>query len=347
MTDPRLESFYALPIPRSVADAIDEGLTNAEADDLVAAHLGRNQAYFGSIDKTLAGFVVLDDTNDDYLLADVRGGGQLWLQVHEDRSLALMYDDVAGWKAAEQAIRDALEEDEDADEDAVREGFLPSSERLGDRAVSTPKLLARYQWLVWALSQHRELRGESLTSTVSLVNDALARYLFADRAAAEVRFRDELPALADDPHLAVYWCLHANLWDEQEWLSALRNALGPVQVPLVQAFLQTDLSLVPDVDARRSLLAVVRAQQTEGLESVRHSLRALRLQSEHRWYDKASPVAKAVIEGDLAPGEAEQGLLGCAPSLGVDLVRAAIDRVRAVESSPATPPRTAAPSSRA
>ena len=57
--------FYGMDVSPAVAAAAHEHLTDNETEDLVDAHLGINYAYFGAIDKTLAGFVILDDEGDN------------------------------------------------------------------------------------------------------------------------------------------------------------------------------------------------------------------------------------------------------------------------------------------
>ncbi len=325
------QAFYGQPIPEAVASAIDEGLTANDETDLVAAHLAHNRAYFGIIDKTLSGFVVIGDQDDDYLLADVRGGGQIWQQYHEDRSITPVFDSIEEMQRARAAVREAREEDEDADENAILEGFAPRKPRHGDRIVSTSKLLERYQWLVWALSQPLDVHGQSVADIIRLINDANARYPFDGDQAAK-RFSRERKHLPDDPHLAIYWCLHARLWDETEWLEQLRDTLADVGVPLVQAFLNSDLEMVADIEARRALLRHIRALGTEGVESHRHNLRALELHSSHHWFGKTFPVATALVEGHLDAELVESTLAKCSPSTGVDFLRGALDRLRSTPS---------------
>src|SRR6185312_3638511 len=92
--------FYGMAVaPEVVRAAANERLTDRDIFDLVDAHLGINYGYFGAIDKTLSGFVVLDSTGDDFTLLDVRDGGQVWWQDHETRDLELRHDSLAAWLA--------------------------------------------------------------------------------------------------------------------------------------------------------------------------------------------------------------------------------------------------------
>ena len=106
--------FYGMDVPPQVAAAAREHLTDTASEDLVDAHLGINYAYFGAIDKTLSGFVVLDDEGDNYTLLDLRDGQQIWWQDHETREVVLKLDKLDDLAA----VRAALEVD-DADRQAI------------------------------------------------------------------------------------------------------------------------------------------------------------------------------------------------------------------------------------
>ena len=70
--------FYGMDVPEDVE--LREELTDRSVLDLVDAHLGINYSLHGAIDKTLAGFVVLDDEDDNYTLFDGRDTGQVFWQ---------------------------------------------------------------------------------------------------------------------------------------------------------------------------------------------------------------------------------------------------------------------------
>src|SRR5689334_20134868 len=91
--------FYGMDVSPGVAAAVQEHLTERDTDDLVDAHLKANFAYFGAIDKTLSGFVILDDEGDNYSLLDLRDGKQVWWQDHETRDLVLEYDELSEYVA--------------------------------------------------------------------------------------------------------------------------------------------------------------------------------------------------------------------------------------------------------
>src|SRR5687767_4066398 len=94
--------FYGMDVSPAVAAAADEHLTESDTEDLVDAHLGINYAYFGAIDKTLSGFVVLDDEGDNYTLIDLRDGNQIWWQDHETRELVLKFDRLEDYLAVRE-----------------------------------------------------------------------------------------------------------------------------------------------------------------------------------------------------------------------------------------------------
>src|SRR6187402_2956264 len=121
--------FYGLPVPQDLAAAATEHMIDTSVEDLVDAHLGINYSYFVAIDKTLSGFVITDDEGDNYTLVDLRDTGQTWWQDHETREIELR-----GAKTAQ-----------------------PSR-----KVVSTPDLLARYQWLVWQLARPMEQNGKPI-----------------------------------------------------------------------------------------------------------------------------------------------------------------------------------------
>ena len=102
--------FYGMDVPPDVAAAADEQLTESDHDDLVDAHLAINYAYFGALDKTLSGFVVLDDEGDNYTLFDARDGKQIWWQDHETREVSLRFAREEGrWKCVHIHVSNAAD----------------------------------------------------------------------------------------------------------------------------------------------------------------------------------------------------------------------------------------------
>ncbi len=256
--------FYGMAVSEEVAAAAREQLTDRAIDDLVDAHLAINQAYFGGIDKTLSGFVILDDEGDDYTLLDLRDGGQIWWQDHETREVSLQFDSLAD-----------------------RAAGRPATKPRHARRVTTPALLDRYQWLVWMLALPLLKDGEPMQSTDYLVRNAIGRfrYVFAQPEALDAAFTTELRELADDPHLAIYWLLHTTALVDHERRQRVLISVGASDHPLLRAFitrlgqlpLSGDLPIVPDFRARRSLAQSYGAFELTPEQTPAACLRALEL----------------------------------------------------------------------
>ena len=239
--------FYGMRVGPEIAALADEHLTDPTIEDLVDAHLAINRPYFGAIDKTLAGFVVLDSAGDDYTLFDLRDGGQVWWQDHETRALELRHDSLA---------------DHVGHRDAPAE--TPRLSPRGTRAVSTPALAARYQWLVWLFGRPIEHHGAAVQSADYLVRNGIGRlrHIWPRRDTLEAAFERELGELRGDPHLAIYWLLHATAFADAERRRRVVEAMGPViEVELPRAFVARlgelpaagELAVVPEFRARRAL----------------------------------------------------------------------------------------------
>lgn len=84
--------FYNFSVTKTMRKLSAETLTASHIQNLVEAHFSTNYSYFGSIDKTLSGFFVLNNDGDDCLLLDRRDSQQIFLQSHEDRQLSLRFD---------------------------------------------------------------------------------------------------------------------------------------------------------------------------------------------------------------------------------------------------------------
>lgn len=118
MPDPTASRHFGMPVPAEIADH-DSDLSahwTGASEDLVNAHLSINYAYFGAVDKSLSGFVVVDDEGDDFTLVDLRGGGQVWWQSHETRDLELQFDSFADWRAFKREV-DEVKADENDERD--------------------------------------------------------------------------------------------------------------------------------------------------------------------------------------------------------------------------------------
>src|SRR4051794_7265805 len=226
--------FYGLPVPQDVAATATEHMIDTTVDDLVDAHLGINYAYFGGIDKTLSGFVILDDEGDDYTLLDIRDTGQVWFQDHETRDVSLKND---------------------------KEKPKPTK-----RVISTVDLCARYQWLVWQLAMPLMKNGKPMQTLDYLVRNGIGRFrhVFPRKEAFEKTFSAELSHLASDPHLAIYWLLHTTALADDARRSEVVAAIGDAGPELLQAFVARlgslpvtgDLPVIPEFRARRSLAMI-------------------------------------------------------------------------------------------
>ncbi len=136
-----------MPISDEIAAARDEGLTDIETPDLFAAHLGRNYGYFGALDKTLSGFVLLDNTGDDAWLLDLRDTGAVYFQDHEERDFTVRFASLADYVAWKAETAQAREKDEDTDE--IDERWQISEAPAATKTPPTPELAKRLQWAVW------------------------------------------------------------------------------------------------------------------------------------------------------------------------------------------------------
>jgi hypothetical protein len=181
------QRFYDLPVTAEIEAAITENLTNHEEPDLVVAHLSRNWSYFGAIDKTLTGFVILDNEGDNYYLLDLRGSGQVYFQDHETRELSLHFDTLADYVA--------YKADKNEDSEARLAAYQTQTERPG-RDVSSATLNVRSQWLVHTLAQFMMHHGKPMSSAEELARNGAGHFqhLWPTVEKAEAAFRAELTA---------------------------------------------------------------------------------------------------------------------------------------------------------
>lgn len=254
------DRFYGMPVPPEVAAGAEESLTEQSEPDLVTAHLRPNFAYFGAIDKTLAGFVVVDDEGDDYTLVDLRGGGAVWRQDHETREIHHRLGSFADWLSFRRDK--AAAGDEYVDEDELLATYAAGKPTPDGRAVSTVELAGRYQWLVWLLAQPLTRNGKPIQTEAELAGSAAGHYVGAWPSLKNVRtaLDAEIGTLATDPHLAVYWLLHTAILGLDAERARVLAAVGGTD--LVASFVDTfgalgldgDVPLVPGFRARRSML---------------------------------------------------------------------------------------------
>ena len=315
--------FYGIVVDPDVAAAAHEGLTDPAIDDLVDAHLAINYAYFGAIDKTLSGFVVLESTGDDYTLLDLRDGGQVWWQSHDTRALELRHASLADYLAKHEDV--AL---------AAR----------GTREVSSVALCARYQWLVWFLARPLEQHGKPVQEIEYLVRGGIGRlrHSWPSRTALDAAFAHELTLLRGDPHLAIYWLLHTTAFADPERRRRVIEAMEP-SCELARAFvarlgelpLAGDVPVVPGFRARRAFAQTYGETELVAEEIPRACLVALELDPWTGSLVHALQVTSGMDRGLLAPAEVATvvaRITDVAP--GTQLVRAVLVRRGGATASP-------------
>lgn len=267
--------FYALPLTEQIVAAITSDFAALDVPDLVQAHLGNNPRYFGGIDKTLSGFVVLDDEGDNYTLLDLRGGGQIWWQDHETRRVEPRFASLADYRAFRARMWEKemeLDELDDWDagddrEDAEAALLHEYAWTPGPQDVVSANLLTRYQWLMQALSQPAcDNQGQPLQGPDALGAEAFNHYLstFPRKDDEQREFEAALPLMSGDVHLAIYWLLHTRLLGQDARLAQVLEQVAAVTTPLLRAFVATfgamaddaDLAVVPDFRHRRARLLV-------------------------------------------------------------------------------------------
>lgn len=340
--------YFGVPVPTRVADAVDDRLLEYWAGDrgpLVDAHLAINYPYFGAIDKSLSGFVVLDDEGDNYTLLDLRGGGAVWWQDHETRELALWFDSFDDWLAYrdELARADANDEDERSTSD-IRDSFRPPSPTADSGPTPTSAELAeRYQWLVWLLAQPLLRDGKPTQSAESLASSAAGHFTHL-WSVTDVRkvLEAELPLLHRDPHLAIYWLLHTALLtrddDRARVLAEIERA--PERPDLLNAFTEVfgtlaidgDVASVREFRVRRSLLQQYVAADDEA--RTRAALTAMEMAPEHLPLARASWIKHGLGDGTLTTEQVSAALDRMTVTTGTALLRAETDRRAGREHSP-------------
>ena len=323
--------FYGMDVSPIVAAAAHERLTESAFDDLVDAHLGINYAYFGAIDKTLAGFVVLDDEGDNYTLLDLRDGRQIWWQDHETREVVLEFDRLDDLVIVRREL-----EAEDADRDAIKAAYRAQAAKRS-RSVSSDALLGRYQWLVWLLAQPLMQRGAPIQTADELVRNGIGRFrhTWPRREQHDEAFEAELPELARDPHLAVYWLLHMTVLGDEARRARVVAAIGTAGPELVRTFrarlgglpLAGELPIVPEFRCRRALATLYGGFEPTAEEISRAALRALEIEPGTNTLRNALQVIDGIDKGHLEQRAVADAMARIAASTsGVELVLAALDK---------------------
>ncbi|MEO8845724.1 MAG: histone H1-like repetitive region-containing protein [Kofleriaceae bacterium] len=319
--------FYGMTVTAEVAAAAVERLTDPSIEDLVDAHLGINYAYFGAIDKTLAGFVVLESAGDDYTVLDVRDGGQVWWQDHETRGVELRHDSLAAFRAS-------------SDGQAETPKLAPRSRRR----VTTPALCARYQWLVWLLARPPEQGGVAVQAIDDFVRGGIARlrHTWPRRELLEAAFDRELGELAGDPHLAIYWLLHTTAVADHARRARVVDAVDRAN-DLVRAFvgrlgdlpLAGDVPIVPRFRARRALVQTYGETELAADDVPRACLIALELEPATSSLVHALQVTSGLDRGVLTTDEVTEAMARI-PNVtaGTELVRAVLAKRSGATASP-------------
>ena len=229
-----------MPISDEIAAARDEGLTDIETPDLFAAHLGRNYGYFGALDKTLSGFVLLDNTGDDAWLLDLRDTGAVYFQDHEERDFTVRFASLADYVAWKAETAQAREKDEDTDE--IDERWQISEAPAATKTPTTPELAKRLQWAVWfCAAATRDLGTDNVNTETK---NGIGWFLGQIGPDPRARFMAERAHLAGDPALSCSWLLAAAAFADESLIADV-IAAAPKGVELVEHFAQAVRALGP------------------------------------------------------------------------------------------------------
>jgi hypothetical protein len=255
--------FYGMPITKEILVAREERLTDLKEADLVRAHLMRNYSYFGAIDKTLSGFVVLSDNGDNYYLLDARDTGQVYWQDHDTRDIYIQFDalgDYLGFKKELAASTEAKEAD-------IKKAWTTKKEKKSLKNISTLDLAMRYQWLVWFYAQPQKNQTHFKDFVFGTPG------VFENDEAGLATYEKERFFFADDPHLALYWLLHWGAYNDFDKIDDVIASAGAQQPELFQVFAdrfsklrysQTLEDIIPTFKQRRALFMIYRARRNPG-----------------------------------------------------------------------------------
>ncbi len=300
--------FYGLPITAEMVAVSTARLADPTVGDLVEAHLAINHSCFGAVDKTLAGFFILDQEGGDYTLLDVRGDGRVWWQDHETRELRPIFASLYDWLLFKDDRRPGGSTDD------LRAGGSWDGPCAGTTA--TPSLSERYQWLVRLLAQPvHDCSERTIRDDDDLARSAvwLFRTVWPTDEAAERGLLAELPSLTGDPHLAIYWLLHTSLLAMEPQRARVLAAIeqSPRRVPLVDAFvaafgslaLDGDIPVVPGFRVRRALVMMYVGGEAPQEEKARRALVALEVAPQVWPLLKFAYVSGGLEDGTLTDAE--------------------------------------------
>lgn len=289
MTTSKLSRFYGATVPPLAAKLRDEQLTYATAArlDLVSAHLKPNFTPFGALDKTLAGFMILDDTGDDYTLLDLAAKrGQVYYLDHDTQSLTVRWPDLATYATWKQTAARAAQQ---ADRSPPIPRAIKPTHVLEPRTSSSWRRLRPF---VWLLTRSRHVDDEEAVSTaVELLREACGDRFERFRAA----YARDQPQLGKRPHVAIYWLLHFTIVGDDARRAEVVKAVASSAVPLVRAFVATfgamqptdALPVLPSWRKRRSRLLFALARDL-GPDPFTLYLRAFEIDGLDRGLEKAT-----------------------------------------------------------
>lgn len=242
----KLERFYSLEIPAALPEIrIEKLVTDIEVNDLFAAHLYINNAWFGALDKTLSGFILLEVTGDDYYLFDARDSDWVYCMSHVDRRITPCFESLEAYRAYRQQGSGHP---------------VLTNEPESKKAVSTVELAERYQWTVWFFGRKDNEPKDAAFEERWM---ALADNWFANATGGidnvQPEFDKEKEFLKDDVQLAVWWLLVATVLADEQLINEVVK-LAPGENDLFQSFarvltplgLHGNLTELPEFKQRRA-----------------------------------------------------------------------------------------------
>ncbi|MFI6598672.1 WGR domain-containing protein [Nonomuraea sp. NPDC050536] len=266
----------------------------------------------------------------------------MWWQDHDTREFYVHFDSLDDWRAFKEEVGKGGDENELRD--AFRTEERPAA-RCGE-APGTPALATRYQWLVWLLAQPLlDDRGRATQDDDELARSAIGHFRAAwpTDEAAEKSLLAELPLLAGDPHLAIYWLLHTSLLAMEPQRARVLAAIeqAPCRTPLVDAFaaafgslpLDGDVTIVPGFRKRRSLALLYIGDDAPETERARTALVSMEVEPRARSLTKFVLVCDGLEGGTLTDAEVAAAATRMDAAPGSAALRALLDRRAGREAS--------------
>ena len=224
----KLSEYYGLPLRGLIAGLpIDEEHTTLGASNIFIRHIKDDQ-YFGGIEKTLAGFLILTNAEDDYYLYDARepdGKGQIWFQDHgESAALTLACDTqeqyTEGYYKCENGEEYEGEELTHYDLIQMLCSTYKPKRKKSRLAVSSKELFDRYFWV------RQFLKG-------NYPETPYGDYWINPKDVAD-KFKNESVFLKNDPHLSIYWLFHFTIMEEDNKIAEIITTIKETPVKLLQ-----------------------------------------------------------------------------------------------------------------